>query len=150
MAGGATFERELRKRIENYCVENQIPAVVKRIKQEKFQPQGYDLEVDSPVLRYLAIECKSRKFDKKPAVFVLSNLFQNGQFERIQSLLERSGRRGFLAIEARIARKKTVMVIKWDVIARLRARNVKQFKLCDGDDFVPYQVLGSDVWTAFQ
>ena len=102
------FERMLVNSLNAYIEENGIKAISYRLKQHRFTPQFLDVLVDSlnPDL-YLGIECKSISVDKGANALYFSQHFtvdKNGihQIERISDYLNRSGRRGFLAIELRL------------------------------------------------
>ncbi|AYK15448.1 MAG: hypothetical protein GX302_11420 [Methanosarcina flavescens] len=102
------FERMLVNSLNAYIEENGIKAISYRLKQHRFTPQFLDVLVDSlnPDL-YLGIECKSISVDKGANALYFSQHFtvdKNGihQIERISDYLNRSGRRGFLAVELRL------------------------------------------------
>lgn len=102
------FEHMLVNSFNAYIEENGIRAISYRLKQHRFTPQFLDVLVDSlnPDL-YLGIECKSISVDKGANALYFSQHFtvdKNGihQIERISKYLNRSGRRGFLAVELRL------------------------------------------------
>lgn len=102
------FERMLVNSINAYIEENGIRAISYRLKQHRFTAQFLDVLVDSlnPDL-YLGIECKSISVDKGANALYFSQHFtvdKKGihQIERISDYLNRSGRRGFLAVELRL------------------------------------------------
>lgn len=102
------FERMLVNSFNAYIEENGIRAISYRLKQHRFTPQFLDVLVDSlnPDL-YLGIECKSISVEKGANALYFSQHFtvdKNGvhQVERISDYLEKSGRRGFLAVELRL------------------------------------------------
>src|SRR5690606_19125706 len=102
------FERMLVNSLNAYIEENGIKAISYRLKQHRFTPQFLDVLVDSlnPDL-YMGIECKSISVDKGANALYFSQHFtvdKNGihQIERISDYLNRSGRRGFLAVELRL------------------------------------------------
>jgi hypothetical protein len=102
------FERMLVNSFNAYIEENGIRAISYRLKQHRFTPQFLDVLVDSlnPDL-YLGIECKSISVEKGANALYFSQHFtvdKNGvhQIERISDYLEKSGRRGFLAVELRL------------------------------------------------
>ena len=88
-----------------------------------------DITVDSPVAQYrIGVECKSRKGLNR---YNLGKLFANEQFERINTYLYLSGKRGFLAIKARGRPKNKVVFIKWDELRNLYAHGQPSFRLFD-------------------
>ncbi|WP_292371760.1 MULTISPECIES: hypothetical protein [unclassified Methanosarcina] len=102
------FERMLVNSFNAYIEENGIRAISYRLKQHRFTPQFLDVLVDSlnPDL-YLGIECKSISVEKGANALYFSQHFtvdKNGihQIERISDYLNKSGRRGFLAVELRL------------------------------------------------
>ncbi|HEY3360788.1 MAG TPA: hypothetical protein VGK06_02900 [Methanosarcina sp.] len=102
------FERMLVNSFNAYIEENGIRAISYRLKQHRFTPQFLDVLVDSlnPDL-YLGIECKSISVEKGANALYFSQHFtvdKNGvhQVERISDYLDKSGRRGFLAVELRL------------------------------------------------
>lgn len=102
------FEHVLVNSFNLYIEENGIRAISYRLKQHRFTPQFLDVLVDSlnPDL-YLGIECKSISVNKGANALYFSQHFtvdKNGihQIERISDYLNKSGRRGFLAVELRM------------------------------------------------
>lgn len=102
------FERMLVNSFNAYIEDNGIRAISYRLKQHRFTPQFLDVLVDSlnPDL-YLGIECKSISVEKGANALYFSQHFtvdKNGihQIERISDYLNKSGRRGFLAVELRL------------------------------------------------
>jgi len=102
------FERVLVNSFNAYIEEKGIRAISYRLKQHRFTAQFLDVLVDSldPDL-YLGIECKSISVDKGANALYFSQHFtvdKRGvhQIERISEYLNKSGRRGFLAVELRL------------------------------------------------
>jgi hypothetical protein len=102
------FEHMLVNSFNAYIEEKGIRAISYRLKQHRFTPQFLDVLVDSlnPDL-YLGIECKSISVDKGANALYFSQHFtvdKKGihQIERISNYLNKSGRRGFLAVELRL------------------------------------------------
>ncbi len=102
------FERMLVNSFNAYIEEKGVRAISYRLKQHRFTPQFLDVLVDSlnPDL-YLGIECKSISVDKGANALYFSQHFtvdKRGihQIERISDYLNKSGRRGFLAVELRL------------------------------------------------
>ena len=102
------FERVLVNSFNAYIEEKGIRAISYRLKQHRFTSQFLDVLVDSldPDL-YMGIECKSISVDKGATALYFSQHFtvdKKGihQIYRISDYLNRSGRRGFLAVELRL------------------------------------------------
>ncbi|MGI5991417.1 MAG: hypothetical protein ACOX79_07620 [Methanosarcina sp.] len=128
------FERMLVNSFNTYIEEKGIRAISYRLKQHRFTPQFLDVLVDSlnPDL-YLGIECKSISVDKGANALYFSQHFtvdKNGvhQIERISDYLNKSGRRGFLAVELRMGAgySREAYMIPWDELEReYLAQNLK-------------------------
>jgi len=120
------FEHMLVNSFNTYIEENGIRAISYRLKQHRFTPQFLDVLVDSlnPDL-YLGIECKSISVDKGANALYFSQHFtvdKNGlhQIERISNYLNKSGRRGFLAVELRLGpgHGREAYMIPWNELAK--------------------------------
>ncbi|AKB42709.1 MAG: hypothetical protein RBR63_00770 [Methanosarcina vacuolata] len=120
------FEHMLVNSFNAYIEENGIRAISYRLKQHRFTPQFLDVLVDSlnPDL-YLGIECKSISVDKGANALYFSQHFtvdKNGlhQIERISNYLNKSGRRGFLAVELRLGpgHGREAYMIPWNELAK--------------------------------
>ena len=120
------FEHMLVNSFNAYIEENGIRAISYRLKQHRFTPQFLDVLVDSlnPDL-YLGIECKSISVDKGANALYFSQHFtvdKNGihQIERISDYLNKSGRRGFLAVELRLGpgHGREAYMIPWNELAK--------------------------------
>ncbi|MDD3318026.1 MAG: hypothetical protein PHY07_11240, partial [Methanosarcina sp.] len=120
------FERMLVNSFNTYIEEKGIRAISYRLKQHRFTPQFLDVLVDSlnPDL-YLGIECKSISVDKGANALYFSQHFtvdKNGvhQIERISDYLNKSGRRGFLAVELRMGAgySREAYMIPWDELEK--------------------------------
>jgi hypothetical protein len=144
---GYYFENFIRQTLIQYFYENHINAYVRREYQNIPNFSGTDITVDSPEEKYrVAIECKSRMDMHR---YNIGSLFKNEQFDRISRFLELSGRRGFLAIQARRGRKSKVFFVRWDEVGNLVARGQPSFVLFDVNelprpvkkDEVPYREL---------
>jgi hypothetical protein len=128
------FERMLVNSFNTYIEEKGIRAISYRLKQHRFTPQFLDVLVDSlnPDL-YLGIECKSISVDKGANALYFSQHFtvdKNGvhQIERISDYLNKSGRRGFLAVELRMGAgyNREAYMIPWDELEKeYLAQNLK-------------------------
>lgn len=102
------FERTLVKSCNTYFEETGTLALAYRLKQSRFAPQFIDVLVDSgnPDL-YLGIEYKSISVEKGATALYFKQHFTTDkkgqhQIERISEFLEKTGRRGFLAVELRM------------------------------------------------
>ncbi len=120
------FERVLVRSFNNFIEENGIRAISYRLKQHRFTPQFLDVLVDSlnPDF-YLGIECKSISVDKGANALYFSQHFtvdKKGvhQIERISDYLNKSGRRGYLAVELRFGTGKgrEAYMIPWEDLKR--------------------------------
>jgi len=123
---GYPFEAFIRSALIDFFVEYHIPAYVRREYQNIPNFIGTDITVDSSYPAWnMAIECKSRANTNKVKPleqFSLKDLFKDGQLERIKDYLYLSGKRGYLAIEARKRPKNKHYVVRvrdvWEVYAR--------------------------------
>ncbi|WP_440945706.1 hypothetical protein ACSAZL_16595 [Methanosarcina sp. T3] len=128
------FERVLVNSFNAYIEENGIRAISYRLKQHRFTSQFLDVLVDSldPDL-YLGIECKSISVDKGANALYFSQHFtvdKKGvhQIDRISDYLNRSGRRGFLAVELRFGtgRDRAAYMVPWEELEKsYHAENLK-------------------------
>ncbi|MGB9930039.1 MAG: hypothetical protein ACPK85_16860 [Methanosarcina sp.] len=116
------FERLLVNSFNTYIQEKGIRAISYRLKQHRFTPQFLDVLVDSlnPDL-YLGIECKSISVEKGANALYFTQHFtmdKKGvhQIERISNYLNKSGRRGFLAVELRLGAgcSREAYMIPWE------------------------------------
>lgn len=114
------FERDVAHCINAFLDAHQIRGFAYRLKQSKFNTQYVDLLVDSLDPRYyLAIECKSIRGKK----LYFSQHFHEDrnnihQVDAITEFLEKTGRRGFLAVEFRSGpgRPKEAYFLSWDKV----------------------------------
>lgn len=116
------FERTLVKSFNEYFEEAGIRGVAYRRKQHRFSSQVVDVLVDSlnPDF-YLAIENKSISTAKGASALYFSQHFTESQVPRLSEFLEKSGRRGFLAVELKrgTGRKREAHAVPWsDVLER--------------------------------
>jgi hypothetical protein len=118
------FEHMLVNSFNTYIKENGIRAISYRLKQHRFTPQFLDVLVDSlnPDL-YLGIECKSISVDKGANALYFSQHFtvdKKGihQIERISDYLNKSGRKGFLAVELRLGtgHGREAYMVPWEAL----------------------------------
>lgn len=116
------FERDLVNSFNEFFEDENVRAVAYRRKQHRFSSQVVDVLVDSlnPDF-YLAIENKSISTAKGAGSLYFSQHFSESQVPRLSDFLERSGRRGFLAVELKrgTGRKREAYVLPWsDVVER--------------------------------
>jgi len=120
------FERLLVNSFNTYIEEKGIRAISYRLKQHRFTPQFLDVLVDSlnPDL-YLGIECKSISVDKGANALYFSQHFTvdkrgSHQIERISDYLNKSGRRGFLAVELRMGtgHDREAYMVPWEKLKK--------------------------------
>ncbi len=115
------FEMELVNSFNKFFEEKKIKAIAYRRKQAKFADQFCDVLVDSGHSEfYLAIENKSVNLNSTKKLYFSQHFHCNerDQLERITDFLEKSGRKGFLALEIREGRGKLkrAFLIDWEVI----------------------------------
>lgn len=102
---GQDFERSIVHAFNGYAETYAKKLVAYRHYQMRFQPQLFDVLVDSglPGL-YLACECKSIDASKDHSIYFTQHFNRSGgvhQVERESNWLELSGRTGFLVVELR-------------------------------------------------
>jgi len=113
------FEWELVAAINRFFEASGMRGLAYRLKQSRYTPQVVDLLVDSPdPAYYLAIECKSIDARKAKTLYFTQHFSAAGgvhQMERIDQFIDRTGRRGFLAVELRrgAGRAKTAHLLTW-------------------------------------
>lgn len=113
------FERELVNAFNNFFNNEELEGIAHRKKQHRFSSQLCDVLVDSPHdMFYLAIENKSVKTDSTNKLYFSQHFSKsdNGhQVERISNFLDRSGRRGFLAVEFKRGRGRSrkAFMVPW-------------------------------------
>ena len=127
---GYKFEAFIRTSLIEYFKHYHVPAYVRREYQNIPNFLGTDITVDSAynAMVYMAIECKSRIEAKR---YNFAKMFPHNQFERINTFLYLSGRRGFLAIQLHKRPKNKVFIIKWDDLHLLYARGQPSFRMFD-------------------
>ncbi|MFB6245599.1 MAG: hypothetical protein ABEJ03_04620 [Candidatus Nanohaloarchaea archaeon] len=114
------FERELVNAFNRFFDEEDIDGIAHRKKQHRFSSQLCDVLVDSPHdMFYLAIENKSIKTSSTNKLYFSQHfsVSDNGhQVKRISDFLDRSGRRGFLAVELKrgVGRPRRAFMVPWD------------------------------------
>ncbi len=118
------FERELVKAFNSFFEEEDIDGFAHRKKQHRFSSQICDVLVDSPhEMFYLAIENKSVKTSSTNKLYFsqhFSSSEDGHQVERISDFLDRSGRKGLLAVELKRGRgrPREAYLVPWNEIRR--------------------------------
>ncbi|MDY6771186.1 MAG: hypothetical protein SV186_04485 [Candidatus Nanohaloarchaea archaeon] len=118
------FERELVKAFNRYFDDSGLEGIAYRRKQHRFSSQFLDILVDSPYDDYyLGVENKSLKTSKNNTLYFsqhFSEANDRHQVERITEFLNRSGRKGFLAVELKRGRGKArkAYLVPWEVVDR--------------------------------
>lgn len=119
------FERALVNSFNEFFAEESIQGIAHRKKQHRFSSQLCDVLVDSPhETFYLAIENKSIKTSSTNKLYFsqhFSDTDEGHQVERITDFVNRSGRKGYLAVELKRGRgrsRKAFMVPWRDVVER--------------------------------
>lgn len=113
------FERELVHAFNRFFEDEDISGIAHRKKQHRFSSQLCDVLVDSEHdMFYLAIENKSVKTSSTNKLYFsqhFSKTDDGHQVERITDFLDRSGRKGFLAVELKrgVGRPRKAFMIPW-------------------------------------
>jgi len=119
-AGGSKFERDLVHAFETFFMGNSIAAMAYRRKQSRFQPQEFDVVIDSATRKwYSAIECKSVLGDRAKCIYFTSNFnitADGHQLDREAIWLRKTGRRGYLAIEVRKKGGNTAAIVPFSAV----------------------------------
>lgn len=116
------FERELVKAFNNFFSSSEIKGIAHRQKQHRFSSQLCDVLVDSPhEMFYLAIENKSVKVDSTNKLYFSQHFSVSDdghQVDRITEFLQRSGRKGFLAVEFKRGRGRSrkAYMVPWKML----------------------------------
>lgn len=116
------FERELVKAFNQFFEEENINGIAHRKKQHRFSSQLCDVLVDSEHdMFYLAIENKSVKTSSTNKLYFSQHFSVSDgghQVERISDFLDKSGRKGLLAVELKRGRgrPREAYVVPWSVI----------------------------------
>jgi Holliday junction resolvase len=117
------FERDIVHCFNNFLSERTTRGFAYRLKQSKFNTQYVDVLVDSLDPRfYLAIECKSIRGKK----LYFSQHFHEDkhkvhQVDAISDFLEKTGRKGYLAVEFRSGpgKAKEAYLLSWSDVRKL-------------------------------
>ncbi len=118
------FERELVNAFNKFFEEEELNGIAHRKKQHRFSSQLCDVLVDSQhEMFYLAIENKSVKTSSTNKLYFSQHFSVSDgghQVERISDFLDRSGRKGFLAVELKRGRGKPreAYMVPWEVVRR--------------------------------
>lgn len=123
----SSFERDIARCLNEYFLRIGAKGYAYRLKQSKFNTQYVDVLSDSLDPRYyLAIECKSLKGNK---LYFTQHFHEdkNGvhQVDAISSFIEKTGRKGFLAVEFRAGpgKPKEAYLLPWDIVIEIRGEN---------------------------
>ncbi len=126
------FERNLVNNLNRYFKKNNIDAIAYRRKQHRFSSQFIDVLVDSlnPDY-YLAIENKSISTSKGTTKLYFSQHFSSNQINKINNFLEKSGRKGYLAIELKRGKGKNrkAFIVPWEEVRNKIKKDEVGFKL---------------------
>jgi Holliday junction resolvase len=116
------FERALVNSFNSFFDDEDIEGIAHRKKQHRFSSQLCDVLVDSPhEMFYMAIENKSVKTSSTNKLYFSQHFSEskNGhQVERISDFVDRSGRRGFLAVELKRGRGRArkAYLVPWEAV----------------------------------
>lgn len=119
------FERELVKAFNRFFEDTGTQGIAYRRKQHRFSSQFVDVLVDSirPEF-YLAIENKSVSTSSTNKLYFSQHFSESSdghQVDRITDFLQRSGRRGYLAVEMKRGRGKPrkAFLVPWKDLQKL-------------------------------
>lgn len=113
------FERALVNAFNRFFEDEKIEGIAHRKKQHRFSSQLCDVLVDSPHdMFYLAIENKSVKTKSTNKLYFSQHFSVSDgghQVERISDFVDRSGRKGFLAVELKrgVGRPRKAFMVPW-------------------------------------
>jgi Holliday junction resolvase len=116
------FERALVNSFNSFFEEEEIEGIAHRKKQHRFSSQLCDVLVDSPhEMFYMAIENKSVKTSSTNKLYFSQHFSESDkghQVERISDFVDRSGRRGFLAVELKRGRGRArkAYMVPWSAV----------------------------------
>lgn len=116
------FERGLVNAFNNFFQDESIDGIAHRKKQHRFSSQLCDVLVDSEhEMFYLAIENKSVKESSTNKLYFSQHFSVSDgghQVERISDFLDRSGRKGVLAVEIKRGRgrPREAYAVPWQVV----------------------------------
>lgn len=116
------FERALVNSFNDFFESEEIDGIAHRKKQHRFSSQLCDVLVDSEHdMFYLAIENKSVKTSSTNKLYFSQHFSKSDgghQVERISDFVDRSGRRGFLAVELKRGRGRSrqAYMVPWSSV----------------------------------
>lgn len=116
------FERALVNSFNDFFESEEIDGIAHRKKQHRFSSQLCDVLVDSEhEMFYLAVENKSIKISSTNKLYFSQHFSVSDdghQVERISDFVDRSGRRGFLAVELKRGRGKSrkAYMVPWSEV----------------------------------
>lgn len=122
MGVGQDFERDIVKGLNAYFERTGTKAMAYRHLQTRYQPQIFDVFVDSSATPfYAAIECKRVDSDAADTLYFSSHFRRQkgvSQIQRETDWLNLSGRNGFLAVESwsPSLRKRSAFIVPWRVV----------------------------------
>ncbi len=140
MSTGQDFERSIVHAFNDYFNLNGIKALAYRRLQTRYQPQVFDVLVDSRGNElYLAIECKRVDSDAYDSIYFSSHFHKgNGkcQIDYETDWLDVTGRNGFLAIESWSPshRSRKAFLVPWRIV---------DYHYQRGDPNIPQSVITS-------
>lgn len=135
------FERALVNSFNQFFEEEGIEGIAHRKKQHRFSSQLCDVLVDSPHESfYLAIENKSVKTTSTNKLYFsqhFSSSEKGHQVERISDFVDRSGRKGFLAVEFKRGRGRArkAYMVPWSTLRRSYDKGESGMHLEDIQEF---------------
>jgi hypothetical protein len=119
---GQSFERDMVHAFNDYFSRCKIKAIAYRHYQMRYQPQLFDVLVDSRRNElYLAMECKSIDTQSVSCLYFKKHFSWKGevcQVERESDWLDKTGRNGFLVCECRRGSRKrtTAFFVPWRTV----------------------------------
>lgn len=129
------FERALVNAFNRFFEEEELEGIAHRKKQHRFSSQLCDVLVDSPHdMFYLAIENKSVKTKSTNKLYFSQHFSVSDgghQVERISDFVDRSGRKGFLAVELKrgVGRPRKAFMVPWRDVRERYQSNKSGFHL---------------------
>lgn len=135
------FERALVNSFNQFFKEEDIRGIAHRKKQHRFSSQLCDVLVDSRhETFYLAIENKSIKTSSTNKLYFTQHFSKTDdghQVERITDFIEKSGRKGYLAVELKRGRGKPrkAYMIPWSEVNYRYSSGETGIHIDEFDDF---------------
>ncbi len=132
------FERELVKSFNSYFERKGVRAIAYRRKQHRFSSQFIDILVDSiKPDYYIAIENKSISTAKGAKKLYFSQHFSDNQVSRINRFIEKSGRKGYLAVELKQGRgnPRRAFLVPWSAVIKRYKDDESGFDVQEIKDF---------------